>query len=68
MDIAILLFIPLNFKCSLFSMSQDVGVTNNPEEGEENDAAGQDSGVELDTPDTGGHGWTSEQDGHPVIA
>ena len=41
-------------------------MADDPEEGEEGEAAGQDGAVELEAPDTGGHRGTSEQDGHSL--
>ena len=39
---------------------------DHPEEAEQDHAARQHGGVELDTPDTGGDRGTAEEDGHPV--
>ena len=41
-------------------------MADHPEEAEQDHAARQHGGVELDTPDTGGDGGAAEQDGHPV--
>ena len=57
---------PLDPQSSLLSHAEDVAVADHPEEGEEDDAAGEDRGVELDTPDAGGDRGAAQQDGHPV--
>jgi len=51
--------ISLYFQWALLSLSEDVGVADDPEEGEEGETASQDCAVELHTPDTGRHGGTS---------
>ena len=41
-------------------------MADDPEEGEEGETAGEDCAVELDTPHTGRHWGTSQQDGHSL--
>ena len=57
---------PLNPEGSLLGDAEHVAVADHPEEAEQDHAARQHGGVELDTPDAGGDGGAAEQDGHPV--
>ena len=57
---------PLYFQGALLCLCEDVGVADDPEEGEEWETAGQYGAVELDAPHTGRHGGTSQQDGHSL--
>ena len=51
---------PLNFQGALLCLGEDVGVADDPEEGEEGETAGQDGAVELDAPHAGGHGGAAQ--------
>ena len=44
---------PLYFQGALLRLGEDVGVADDPEEGEEGETASQDCAVELDTPHAG---------------
>ena len=57
---------PLDPEGSLLGDAEHVAVADHPEEAEQDHAARQHGGVELDTPDAGGDGGAAEQDGHPV--
>ena len=51
---------PLDLERALLCLGEDVGVADDPEEGEESEAAGEDRAVELDTPEAGGEGRTPQ--------
>ena len=61
------MLLPLNSERGLISLRENVELTDDPEEGEEDDAARHHRGVELDTPDAGWERGTPEQDGHTII-
>ena len=51
---------PLYFQGALLCLGEDVGVADDPEEGEEGETARQDCAVELDTPHAGRQGGTAQ--------
>ena len=59
---------PLYFQGALLRLGEDVGVADDPEEGEEGETASQDCAVELDTPHAGWQGGTAQQDGDSLRA
>ena len=52
---------PLDPEGALLGDAEHVAVADHPEEAEQDDAARQHSGVQLDTPDTRGHRGTPER-------
>ena len=52
---------PLDPEGALLGDAEHVAVADHPEEAEQDHAARQHSGVQLDTPDTRGHRGTPEQ-------
>ena len=57
---------PLDLERALLCLGEDVGVADDPEEGEESEAAGEDRAVELDTPEAGGERRAPQQDRHSL--